>query len=338
MLRQHMMEENKQPSSSDALTPTVDDEFKKLRAEIEGLTSIIKPEDLPATDLPEVSTMDASFAATEFSHRPSRFQPNTSQAEFFAAQIEGKQQSEINAFLMQWVKRLIDEKSKSDRLLGKLREKCAAKAAQDQRFKKSHEELKAKAGLLEKRVVDLEKLLKESEIARKTLVDLAIQGKIGNQVSALPALEADEESEIMLQLNDAVRQKEEIAELTKKLQTSNAKYMELNEKYLLEAEMIKEFKEKAKKTMLTFKDQFVEHIEKLRENITDKLTNVERRLGNIIELNNKEKFFLSKKYKGKLLMYITALKDITKEMKRLQEMVMKVGKFKWELMPFYRIF
>ncbi len=160
-------------ASSKRLPTGPDEDFNKLRAEIEGLKQVLNKEDnsVPCPGLPiaeagieaEASTVDVS-SVDEFSRRP-----KAAAADLPALAVPEEKSSELGGLLMQWVRTLMAEKAAIQGEMERLKEKCGGLAALEEKTRLAYEELKVRYAAMEKSAQDKDRALSEADSSRRLL-------------------------------------------------------------------------------------------------------------------------------------------------------------------------
>ena len=326
---------------------TINNAFKKLHSNIEGLADIVGVENLQLGEPIEPSTMDVSM--TELSRKP---QKPTQEVNLESAEVHnesGKQLNEMNNLLMQWVRRLIEEKKESDRTATELMKRRSLESTKDLSIKKHYEKLKDKNVLLGKKVTELEEKLKETEIQKRSLentLTLVMRGAVSKDVMPISEFGGVSGSsfvkeEVKIRDDEIERMKNEIVGLTARLQTLKTHHDLTIEKYEAEISALKATNDKLKSTLISIKEILQDKMDKLLEVISERFIALNGRIDKLKELDidpGKVKIWVLKSGKEKMLNYLLKLKDTVKELKVMQEGMRKIKDSKLKTISFFRVF
>lgn len=350
------MEENKNSESSFSEGLSISDDeleksythsrvnegFKHLKAQIEGLTDIITPKMFTENDLADPSTVDASVV--EFVRRPKNA-PRTS-PDHSENQPEPKEaHSEVNELLMQWVRKLIEEKKEADKKVEGLMKSRVSEVNKEQNTKRNHDKLKERNKLLEKKVTELQQSLQESEIQKKSLENtlrLTIESGFNKMNSSSEIGKKVEDVEVIARLKEELRQKDEEIERMKMKTEEQAQGLEsIIAKHRAEMEVLKRTNTKVSLALQKFKEVLESRMLRLHNEVGKKAEEFDGQIRSISELAVKPhvlKLWIAKNGKEGLIKYLAKLKDSIEDIKRIHKKMKTIKQFAWRLKPFYRIF
>lgn len=234
---------------------------------------------------------------------------------------ENAKSSEISTFLMQWVRKLFDEKAELEKTVQKLREKAKTRIDQEQDVLKKNEELRIKNGIMEKRIADLENQIKEAEISKRSL-EKSLELSLQNPKN----IHSIENNEISEKSNNI-----EISVLKEKIQLLNEKLNLMDYKHKMQSARIG-------KNLLEFSAKLNEKISILFQNIDTKFAKIVK---NMNKMHAKLKNIPAKLNSAKIAQFkgfLEKLKSVKLEINEIKKNLYEKGYVKTKIMPFYRIF
>jgi len=311
--------------------------FKQLKAYIEGLNDIIDPKNFNSYDLADPSTADASIA--DFTRKLPKPTPRANQMDILEGESEGKEStSEMNELLMQWIRKLIEEKKEADKAIDELMKNRNTKVNKEQNLKRNHDKLKERNKLLEKKIVELQQSLQESEIQKKSIENtlrLTLESGFNKMGLVTELGRKVEESEVVSQLKKELKQKDKELERMNK-ETEELTHIVAN--YKVEIDMLKKTHRLA---LVAFKEKLENGITKLGGEVGKKSEEFDERIRSLSELTARPevvKLWIVRNGKEGLIKYIIKLKDYIEDLRRIQKEMQAIKKFTWELKPLYRVF